>query len=413
MRKQQGGSKHSKTKYDRFCHGLSEEEVKERVDSGEPYVIRMLIPRGKTEHKDIIHGKIVFDNDSVDDQVIMKGDGYPTYHFANVVDDYLMRITHVIRGEEWLPSVPKHLLLYKMLEIDPPQFAHLPLMLNMKGQKLSKRHGDVSVQEYRDQGYLPEALLNGLALLGWNPPQHEDANVLSENINAFLRSEVMSIKDMELLFNINKVGKSGVKFEQKKLEYLNSMHIRDQFNYYESEEDKKMCTDEWRKVLLATMPSELSSKIRAMSDFKMTSIMDMMKIRIHFYSDLLNHTYFFQDPSLDTKQGKKTLSKLKNQPHAVKAEILQDLITLFQAARKGNDSDMMSREDVNKVCSMYLFENRDRNFKNEDVFFLLRYAVSGNPVGAPTGDICQVIGYSAVIQRCKNAIDFLRSLNDD
>lgn len=102
-------------------------------------MIRMLIPKGKTEFKDLIHGKIVFDNSTVDDQVIMKSDGFPTYHFANVVDDYMMRITHVIRGEEWLPSTPKHILLYKMFEMDPPEFAHLPLLLNSKGQKLSKR----------------------------------------------------------------------------------------------------------------------------------------------------------------------------------------------------------------------------------------------------------------------------------
>ena len=141
----------------------------------------MLVPKGKTEFKDLVHGKVIFDNDSIDDQAIMKSDGFPTYHFANVVDDYLMRITHVIRGEEWLPSTPKHIMLYKMFEIEPPTFAHLPLLLNMQGQKLSKRHGDVSVDEYRDKGYLPSALLNGLALLGWNPPHREDANALSES----------------------------------------------------------------------------------------------------------------------------------------------------------------------------------------------------------------------------------------
>lgn len=114
MRKEQGSGKHNKAKYDRLCYGLNQDDVQERIDGGEPYVIRMLIPKGKTEFKDLVHGKIVFDNKDVDDQVIMKGDGYPTYHFANVIDDYLMKITHVIRGEEWLPSVPKHLILYKM-----------------------------------------------------------------------------------------------------------------------------------------------------------------------------------------------------------------------------------------------------------------------------------------------------------
>ena len=182
----------------------------------------MLVPKGKTEHRDLIHGKIVFDNDSIDDQVIMKSDGYPTYHFANVIDDYMMKITHVIRGEEWLPSTPKHIILYKMLGLTPPQFAHLPLLLNSKGQKLSKRQGDVSVIDYQNRGYLPEALVNGLALLGWNPPHREDANALAGDINHFLRSEVLDMFEMEKLFKIDKVGKSGVKFDEKKLEYLNS-----------------------------------------------------------------------------------------------------------------------------------------------------------------------------------------------
>jgi glutamyl/glutaminyl-tRNA synthetase len=156
----------------------------------------MLIPTGKTEFKDLVHGKVVFDNDTVDDQVIMKSDGFPTYHFANVVDDFLMRITHVVRGEEWLPSTPKHLILYKMFSIDPPQFTHLPLLLTQNGQKLSKRHGDVSVHEYREKGYLPSALLNGLALLGWNPPHREDPNVLAGNLDHFLKHEVLSVKEM-------------------------------------------------------------------------------------------------------------------------------------------------------------------------------------------------------------------------
>ena len=135
----QEGQKHHKTKYDRFCHGLPKEEVEERIKNGEDYVIRMYVPQGKTEFKDLIHGKVVFDNSTVDDQVIMKSDGFPTYHFANVVDDYMMRITHVIRGEEWLPSTPKHILLYKMFALDPPTFAHLPLLLDSAGRKLSKR----------------------------------------------------------------------------------------------------------------------------------------------------------------------------------------------------------------------------------------------------------------------------------
>mmetsp|Transcript_27483 Transcript_27483/g.19859 ORF Transcript_27483/g.19859 Transcript_27483/m.19859 type:complete len:148 (+) Transcript_27483:783-1226(+) len=146
----------------------------------------MKVPKGKTEFKDIVHGKVVFDNSVIDDQVLIKNDGFPTYHFANVVDDYTMKISHVIRGEEWLPSTPKHLLLYKMFQIEPPEFAHLPLLLNHKGQKLSKRFGSVSVQSYKDDGFLPEALLNGIALLGWNPPHREDPAMLQMNLNQFM-----------------------------------------------------------------------------------------------------------------------------------------------------------------------------------------------------------------------------------
>jgi len=231
-------------------------------------------------------------------------------------------------------------------------------------------------------------LLNGLALLGWNPPHREDPNVLAEGASGFLKHEVLDMSEMEQIFNISKVGKSGVKFEEKKLEFLNAMHIRNLFTYYEEASEKKGCLDMWRDVLLETLPSNLHSKIRATSDLKMTRVMDMMKTRIHFYSDLLNHTYFWEQPSYDTARGKKFLRKL-HQPDSVKIEILKDLIHLLKVSAGGN---VINAEQVNKICSMYLHENQDRGFKNEDVFFLLRYAVTGNPVGAPTGDICEVIG---------------------
>lgn len=141
----------------------------------------------------------------------------------------------------------------------------------------------------------------------------------------------------------------------------------------------------------------------------MIKIMDMMKIRIHFYSDLLNHTYFWEPPVYDTERGKKFLKKLNGQSNEVKQEILTDLADIFVRNRTETESDAVSCEEVNKVCSMYLFENKDRNFKNEDVFFLLRFAVSGNPVGAPTGEICEVIGFKQMVDRCKLAVDFLKS----
>lgn len=168
----------------------------------------MLVPEGSTSFTDLIHGKVTFKNSQLDDQILLKSDGYPTYHLANIVDDYLMGISHVIRGEEWLPSTPKHVLLYNMLNIEPPSFAHIPLLVNMQGQKLSKRHGDISVESFKQQGYLPEAINNGLALLGWNPPSHSDPNVLAGDLKDFLESEILEMDDLEAFFDILKIGKS-------------------------------------------------------------------------------------------------------------------------------------------------------------------------------------------------------------
>ena len=158
------------TGYDGHCRNLSSEDIKKKLDAGESYVIRMKMPKdGFTEVDDMVRGKVKFSNSLVDDQVIVKADGFPTYHFAVVVDDNLMGVTHVIRGEEWLPSTPKHINLYEMLGFDLPKYAHLSLLINEKKQKLSKRHGDVSVEDFREAGYLSEALVNFIAFLGWNP----------------------------------------------------------------------------------------------------------------------------------------------------------------------------------------------------------------------------------------------------
>jgi glutamyl-tRNA synthetase len=161
-------------KYDRFSmrnsFTLPEDEVRRLLAEGAPAVVRLAVPLDRTvSFTDIIRGAITVSARDLDDQVLLKSDGFPTYHLANVVDDHFMRITHVIRGEEWIPSTPKHVLLYEAFGWEMPQFAHLPLLLNPDRSKLSKRHGDVAVEDFRRQGYFPEALVNFVALLGWNP----------------------------------------------------------------------------------------------------------------------------------------------------------------------------------------------------------------------------------------------------
>lgn len=285
LKKSQSKAKGNKTMYDRLCLGLTDEEVEAKKAAGEPYTIRMLIPEGTTVFKDLIHGKVTFNNNLIDDQILLKSDGYPTYHLANIVDDFTMGISHVIRGEEWLPSTPKHLILYNMMNIDPPIYAHIPLLVNNKGQKLSKRHGDITVQSFRDKGYLPETMINGLAILGWNPPSYEDPDILGGNLKQFMESEVLNMKDLEAYFDILKIGKSPCKFEEEKFKYLNSQHIRKKYVYYNSDE-RKESTTRFRKLLLEQLPEYLHSEIRKFLYPKLAKIMDLMIPRIQFYGDL-------------------------------------------------------------------------------------------------------------------------------
>lgn len=341
----------------------------------------MLIPEGSTTFQDMIHGKVTFPNTQIDDQILMKSDGYPTYHLANVVDDYLMGISHVIRGEEWLPSTPKHILLYNMLSISPPTFAHVPLLVNMSGAKLSKRHGDVSVQSFKQQGYLPEAVVNGLALLGWTPPSHDDTNIVAGTLRGFLESEVLTMEDLEAYFDILKIGKSPCKFDIEKFKYFNSQHIKSKYVYYNSDE-RKESTVRFRSILLKYIPERLHEQVRKYEYKSLAKIMDQMIPRIHFYSDLANHLYYFEKPDFNSEIAKKFEKKVLGD----KKQALEILNGLYSDLEKLDDK--FKKEDVHKVCSMYLYNQSQAgiHLKNQDVYFLLRYVITGNYVGCPIGE---------------------------
>lgn len=201
------------TMYDKRCAKLSKEEVQQRLDAGMPYVIRLNIPKDRTiSYDDLIHGPTSFDSNQIDDQVLLKSDGFPTYHLAVVIDDHHMGITHVMRADEWIPSTPKHILLYEAFGWEPPKIGHIPLLVNTEGKKLSKRDGDVSVEDYLDKGFLPEALVNFLALLGWNPGIPE---------------EFFNLQQLEELFTIERVNDSPGVFDIEKLKWMNGKYIRD------------------------------------------------------------------------------------------------------------------------------------------------------------------------------------------
>jgi len=199
-------------KYDGFCRSVSLEEAKERVANGEEHVVRLKLPHNRDiEFNDLVRGSIVINTNDIDDQVLLKSDGYPTYHMAVVVDDHLMKITHIVRGEEWLPSTPKHVYLYEVFGWEKPIYVHLPTVLNKDRKKLSKRHGDVAVDDFIGKGYLPEALVNYLALVGWSPEDNE---------------EILSMEDMINKFSFERVSKTGGIFDRDKLDWVNGHYIR-------------------------------------------------------------------------------------------------------------------------------------------------------------------------------------------
>ena len=211
VREEQKRQKLPQLKYDRHCLGLSDAEIQAKLDAGEPHVIRLRVPDGETAYRDRLRGDITFQNETIDDQILLKSDGFPTYHLANVVDDHLMRITHACRAEEWITSTPKHILLYDAFGWTPPEFIHMPLLRNKDRSKISKRKNPVSLEWYRDQGYLPEAVLNFLALMGYS---------LGDD------REVFTLDEMVETFSWDRVNTSGPVFDLDKLLWLNGLYIR-------------------------------------------------------------------------------------------------------------------------------------------------------------------------------------------
>lgn len=260
MRESHGG-------YDRRYRDVPDVDSKARAEAGEPFVVRMKVPDGETlTFTDAVRGTVSFESSGVDDQVILKSDGFPTYHLAAVVDDHEMAITHVIRGEEWLPSTPKHLLLYRFFGWQPPTFAHLPLVVNISGKKLSKRDGDVSVDSYRDQGLLPEGLLNFLALLGWSNGDDR---------------EIWSLEEMAGVFSLDRVGASPSVFDYDKLRHINQQHL-----FALSDADIAGRLPEWFKKAGVPQPDPTY----------LEQVVGLMKLRCSLLPDFVAASYFWDDP---------------------------------------------------------------------------------------------------------------------
>jgi glutamyl-tRNA synthetase len=251
--------------YDRHCRDLPADEAKKRIEAGEKFVIRFKTPLdGTTKFNDLIRGDIETQNKELDDLVLLKRDKFPTYHLASVIDDHYMQTSHVLRGDEWISSTPKHVLLYSAFDWQAPLFCHLPVILAPGGGKLSKRKGAASVGEFRDLGYLPHALVNFLSLLGWSPGDDR---------------EVMSIKEMAKAFSLERIHPKAVAFDEKKLEWMNGMHIRLLPDSYFAGELKKL------------YPSETD-------ETKFLRVAALLKPRLKFTSELSAMSrYFFEPPA--------------------------------------------------------------------------------------------------------------------
>jgi glutamyl-tRNA synthetase len=254
-------------RYDGRCCSLNEEEVRKRVEQGEKFVVRQRIPDQKEiTVEDKLRGKITFDTKEIEDHILFKSDGTPTYQLASVVDDHLMEISHVIRGEEWIPSFPKNILLYQAFGWRAPEFVHIPLTLNQNGAKLSKRHGDVTVEAYKDKGYLPEALVNFCALLGWHPQGDEEIVSLDQMIKQF---RIQDMKISPAIFDINKLDHlNGYYIRQKDIHELTDLclpylkkNFTDETEEYKKEKDflKKVVALEQQRLKNLSEISELTA----------------------------------------------------------------------------------------------------------------------------------------------------------
>jgi len=367
LREEQQRLKLPQAKYDKHCLSLSETEVKEKLASGAPFVVRLNVPADKKIYfKDIVRGDVEFDSSVVDDQVLLKSDGYPTYHLANVVDDHLMAITHVIRGEEWLSSTPKHVLLYDFFGWDRPQFAHLPLLLNPDKSKLSKRQGDVAVEDYRDKGYLKEALVNFVALLGWTAGDDQEFYYLNELVEKF---------------SLERVNKAGAVFNVEKLNWLNAEHLR------------KKSKEELIQLVKAEIPYSDYKEI-LFSDELISQIIDSMLERVSFAKEFLTKAeYLFKDFA---SYEDETVKKRWKEDSSMLLKKFADKIEAIESPVK---------EDYEHALHKVAEEN---NVGNGKVIHPLRLAVSGVGGGPGVFDICKIIGKERVINRIYKAIEILK-----
>lgn len=351
------------TKYDRTCLKLSPEEVKSRIESGEEHVIRLHVPDGETVFQDEIRGSITISNEEIDDQVLMKSDGFPTYHLAVVIDDHLMSVTHVIRGEEWISSVPKHVILYNAFGFPLPSFSHLPLILNPDKSKLSKRQGDVAVEDYLEKGYLPEALINFVALLGFNPSGDQEIYTLDELIDGF---------------DLSKINKSGAVFDVSKLDWMNGQYIKKRDN--------------------ESLAEMIKGKGIDIQDDLLLKIISVEKERLSRVYDLIEHLPIYQE----TPSYPDEILVWKKSDAKDALEQLSGISTFIESL---SEPQFESAELIEQAIKGYISSNE---LQNGNVLWPMRVALSGTKQSPSPFELAWVLGRDETLSRIQNAIQDLK-----
>ena len=353
--------------YDKHCLHLSKEEVEANLAAGKPFVIRANMPNeGETTFHDEIYGDITQPNEELDDMILIKSDGYPTYNFANVVDDHLMQITHVVRGNEYLSSAPKYTRLYKAFGWEEPKYIHCPLITNEEHQKLSKRSGHSSYEDLIEQGFVPEAVVNFVALLGWSSPDNR---------------EIFSLEELVEAFDYKHISKSPAVFDMVKLKWMNGEYI------------KKLDFDKFYEMALPYI-KEVVTK-----DYDLKKIARMVQTRIEIFPDIKEHIDFFEElPDYDIAMY--THKKMKTNAEN-SLQLLKEVLPVLEA-QEAFDNDSL-------FAALSAF-GKEHEYKTGFVMWPLRTAVSGKqatPGGAT--ELMSILGKDETLARIKAAITKLEN----
>ena len=350
--------------YDRRCRKLTPDEVQAKLDKDEKYTIRLKVPLTEdiVEYEDLVFGKISVVSKTIDDQVLMKNDGFPTYHLANVVDDHLMEISHVIRGEEWNPSTPKHVVLYNAFGWTPPKFAHLPLLVNSEKKKLSKRHGDVSVSSFKDKGVLKETLVNFVALLGWHSADDREFFTMEELVNEF---------------SFDRVSKSPAVFDYVKLNWMNSQYIKNL---------------DLNKLAELYKPFFAETDIDISDNEKYLKIVDASKGRVNSLNEIIDLTedfYYDGQITIGDDSAKELIS-------------LDSTKLIFSEFIKKIDS--VESFDGSTVKSFINNLGKENSVKGKFLWMPFRIALTGKMKGFDLDQLIDIFGKEKTLRRIEESL---------